>query len=135
MTTADATVRTYSTTVLHSSVIAGDHPESVLIVANHGFAERLALVGAGDWDRPTPCTEWDVRELVNHVVGANIRYRLLLHGATLEEVEATRQANNLGDAPITAFETTAAAVVDSFREHSVVDRTAGMSSAIALAAS
>jgi uncharacterized protein (TIGR03086 family) len=32
------------------------------------FAVKLAGVGAGRWDDPTPCTEWSVRDLVGHVV-------------------------------------------------------------------
>ncbi|WP_165521868.1 TIGR03086 family metal-binding protein [Micromonospora zingiberis] len=32
------------------------------------FADRVAAVGANDWSGPTPCTEWDVRALVAHVV-------------------------------------------------------------------
>jgi uncharacterized protein (TIGR03086 family) len=116
-------VRAGVTTVPRSRVITGDRLESVLVVANRCFAERLMRVGAGDWGRPTPCAEWDGWALVNHVVGANVRYRLLLHGASLEEVEATRQANHVGDDPLTAFVTTAAAVVDSFRQHGVLDRT------------
>jgi uncharacterized protein (TIGR03086 family) len=111
-------------TVARSRVTTDDRRESVLVAANSGFAERLVQVGAGDWNRPSPCTEWDVWALVNHVVGANVRFRLLLHGASLEEVEATRHADHhLGDDPVTAFETTAAAVVDSVRQHSVLDRT------------
>ena len=95
----------------------------VLEVANRGFAMRLGQVGARDWSRSTPCTEWDVRALVNHVVGANVRYQLLLRGAPLEQVEATREVDHLGDHPLAAFELTAAAVTGCFHEPGVLDRT------------
>jgi uncharacterized protein (TIGR03086 family) len=95
----------------------------VLEVANRGFEGRLGQVESSDWDRSTPCTEWDVRALVNHVIGANVRYQLLLHGAPLEQVEATRRADHLGDDPLTAFVTTATAVTQCFREPGVLDRT------------
>ena len=94
-----------------------------LAAACRGFAERLALVGPDDWGRPTPCTEWDVRALVDHVVGANVRYRLLLGGATLEEVEATRSVDHLGADPLAAFETTAASAIGCFDDEGVWDRT------------
>lgn len=94
----------------------------VLVTANEGFAARLTRVGPDDWSRPTPCSKWDVRALVNHVIGANVRYDLLLHGATLDEVEATRQQDLLGDDPLEAFDTTAATLVDAFRDPGVLDR-------------
>jgi len=36
--------------------------------ADDGFTQRLALVRPGQWAAQTPCTQWDVRALVNHVV-------------------------------------------------------------------
>jgi len=34
-----------------------------------GFARVAALVPEGGWQRPTPCTDWDARALVEHVIG------------------------------------------------------------------
>ena len=51
-------------------------------------------------------TEWDVQALVNHVVGANRRYTMLLHGATADEVDATRMEDHLGDDPASSFAAT-----------------------------
>jgi uncharacterized protein (TIGR03083 family) len=69
-----------------AGVTASRDPLQLLVVANDEFARRLRLVGPDDWRRPTPCSEWDVRALVNHVVGANVRYQLLLHGALYRQV-------------------------------------------------
>lgn len=33
-----------------------------------GLTARVDGIAAGGWDRPTPCTDWTVRELVTHVV-------------------------------------------------------------------
>jgi uncharacterized protein (TIGR03086 family) len=99
-------------------------PTEALEVAGAGFADRLRLVKPGDWERPTPCTEWDVRALVNHVVGGNVRYTMLLHGAPEYEVEATRAADNLGEDPVASFLTTAAEVLAAFGEEGALSRVA-----------
>jgi uncharacterized protein (TIGR03086 family) len=98
-------------------------PVGVLVRANDEFARRLALVGPDDWGRPTPCSEWDVRALVDHVVGANLRYVLLLHEEPLAAVEAIRAVDQLGDDPRGRFATTAREVVAAFREPGALDRT------------
>lgn len=92
------------------------------MVANDEFARRLRLVGVDDWRRPTPCSEWDVRALVNHVVGGCVRHRMLLHGAQTGEVEATRTVDHLGGDPVAAFTAAADSVVACFREDGALDR-------------
>jgi uncharacterized protein (TIGR03086 family) len=36
--------------------------------AADGFTARLDAVGDDQWASPTPCTDWDVRRLVDHVI-------------------------------------------------------------------
>jgi hypothetical protein len=79
-----------------ADVAASRDSVALLVVANDEFGRRLRLVGPGDWSRSTPCSEWNVRALVNHVVGANVRYQLLLKDAPTERVEATRNVDHLG---------------------------------------
>ena len=92
--------------------------------ADDGFAQRLALVRPDQWAAQTPCTEWDVWALVNHVVGANRRYTMLLRGATTDEAEATRAADHLGDDPVASFAATEAEMKASFGEPGAMARTA-----------
>jgi uncharacterized protein (TIGR03086 family) len=92
--------------------------------ANAAFEQRLRLVGPDDWPRPTPCSEWDVRDLVNHVIGGNRRYTMLLHGASAESVNRTRAEDHLGADPLTAFRTTARELAAASREDGALTRIA-----------
>jgi uncharacterized protein (TIGR03086 family) len=96
---------------------------ALLAAANAEFAERLRLVTADDWERPTPCAGWDVRALVNHVVGANRRHTMLLHGASAEAADATRSVDHLGSDPIGAFISTSAELAAAFSEEGALTRT------------
>ena len=94
-----------------------------LSTAGAGFERRLLLVRSDDWVRPTPCEEWHVRALVNHVVGANRRYTMLLQGASAKDVNATRSTDHLGDDPLASFLATTAEVIAAFREEGALERT------------
>jgi uncharacterized protein (TIGR03086 family) len=66
------------------------------------WTERVAAVGPAQWDLPTPCAEWTVRELVNHVVGEDLWTAPLLHGSTIEEVGDRFDGDLLGADPVAA---------------------------------
>ena len=50
------------------------------------FARRVRSIGDDQWDNPTPCTDWSVRDLVNHVVVEDLWAPGLLDGKTIEEI-------------------------------------------------
>ena len=57
---------------------------------------------AGDWSAPTPCSDWNVRALVNHVVGEDRWTKPLVEGKTIAEVGDAFDGDLLGEDPKSA---------------------------------
>ena len=89
-------------------------PLDALALARSEFARRLRLVTADDWQRPTPCDDWTVRDLVVHVVGGDRMSAALLSGATREEATAIRKTVDLGDDAMAAFDAEADKLAAAF---------------------
>jgi uncharacterized protein (TIGR03086 family) len=66
------------------------------------FVDRVALVRPEQWDLGTPCPDWSVRELVNHVVSEELWSVPLFAGATLAEVGGRFDGDLLGADPAKA---------------------------------
>jgi uncharacterized protein (TIGR03086 family) len=66
--------------------MAGTGSDDRFIDAVDGFTARVANVGTADLGRSTPCTDWDVAALVNHVIGEMLWMPPLLDGKTIAEV-------------------------------------------------
>lgn len=60
--------------------------------------------GDGQWDGSTPCADWNVRQLVNHLVSEHLWAPYLLSGATVEEVGRRFDGNLVGLDPVDAWE-------------------------------
>ncbi len=56
----------------------------------------------GDWTASTPCADWDVRQLVNHVVGEDRWTKPLVDGRTIAEVGNSLDGDLLGERPVAA---------------------------------
>ena len=67
--------------------------------AVEGWRTRCAAVEPAQWDDATPCTDWDVRTLVNHVVGEELWTVPLVDGATIAEVGDRFDGDVLGENP------------------------------------
>jgi uncharacterized protein (TIGR03086 family) len=76
------------------------------------WTERVRAVSEDQWDRPTPCSEWTVRDLVNHVVGEDRWTVPLVHRSTIDAVGSSLDGDLLGSSPVeTAVESAEEAVV------------------------
>lgn len=68
-------------------------------------------IPADGWAGSTPCTEWDVRALVNHLVG-EIRWMVpLFDGRSVADVGDSLSGDLLGDDPVGAWDAAAGEVI------------------------
>jgi len=65
------------------------------------WAVRVNAVREDQWDAPTPCQEWTVRDLVNHVVGEDRWTVPLMRGSTIADVGDALDGDLLGEDPVT----------------------------------
>ena len=86
------------------------------------FQSSLGDVPIELMSAPTPCAGWTVRDLINHVVGGELRYILLLGGASTAQVEATRGQDHVGSDPAAAFAALHAQLSESFQTDGALDR-------------
>lgn len=86
------------------------------------LVRRLDLVTDADWDRPTPCEGWSVRDLLSHVDAGSRMTVQALHGASREETSATMTTDHLGDDPAGAVRASVAAQEVAFAEPGAMER-------------
>ncbi|GAA1509111.1 TIGR03086 family metal-binding protein [Sphaerisporangium rubeum] len=92
-----------------------------------GCAAQVQRVGPGQWRDPTPCSGWDVRTLVNHLVQECLFVPELLSGRSVAEVGDLFEGDLLGDDPVKAFDVAAAAAVRATAPPDVLGRVVRLS--------
>lgn len=93
------------------------------------FTERVHAVAADQWDAPTPCAEWTVRDLVNHMTVEQLWVpSLVREGATIADQAHRFDGDQLGDDPAGAWDRAAGDASAAFREPGALDRTVHLSS-------
>lgn len=80
---------------------------------------HVSVITAGQWQNATPCTDWDVRALVDHLVYETLWVPDLVAGTTLEEVGDRYDGDRLGDDPKAAWISAKAAAVEGIRSSSL----------------
>jgi uncharacterized protein (TIGR03086 family) len=91
------------------------------------FGDKVAAVRDDQWSNPTPCSEWDVRALVNHLVYENLWVPPLLAGRTIAEVGDRFDGDVLGDEPNAAWSSSAAAALAAISEPEAMERVVHLS--------
>jgi len=81
------------------------------------LAKIVANLGPGQLSAPTCCPEWDVRGLLNHILGGAIMYTLVNAG----QVAGEDAGDVIGDDPIQALAVTSAANMASWRQPDALD--------------
>ena len=76
--------------------------------------DYVAGVGENQWNDPSPCEGWDVRELVNHIVSGNFWAGELARGKTIEEVGDRLDGDVLGADAVAAYDQSARAASEAF---------------------
>jgi uncharacterized protein (TIGR03086 family) len=81
----------------------------------------VAGVSADQMGAPTPCDDWDVRTLLDHVVAGNWWAAELGAGNTIEAVGDRLDGGVLGDDPLAAYDASAAAAAEVFGRPGAMD--------------
>ncbi|WP_433157285.1 TIGR03086 family metal-binding protein [Kribbella sp. CA-247076] len=81
----------------------------------------VETVERNDFDRPTPCADWDVRALVDHLVWENLLWAGLANG----EPRSDFGADHLGDDHVEAFRTAADRTLLAFGRPGMLDQRYG----------
>lgn len=100
---------------------------SLHLRAVDGFGKRVLAVGDDQWGRSTPCAEWDVRSLVNHLVSENRWTPPLLAGMTLDEVGDRFDGDLLGQEPVHVWHEAASDALVAVAQPDVLTRTVHVS--------
>ena len=83
-------------------------------------AGLISNIRADQWSAPTPCPDWTVRQVVNHLIGMNRVFAALLAG---QPPPPRPSADHVEDDPVGAYRDSAAALQAAFGRPGVLERT------------
>ncbi|GAA1009734.1 TIGR03086 family protein [Acrocarpospora pleiomorpha] len=95
--------------------------------AMDGFGERVHAVGEDQWGLSTPCSDWNVRMLVNHIAGENMWTAPLMAGQTIADMGDSFEGDLLGPDPVKSFDASAEEAVMAVHEPGAMERTVHLS--------
>jgi uncharacterized protein (TIGR03086 family) len=101
-------------------------PEQFNRASDH-FGALVEQVGDDQWSNPTPCSEWDVRQLVHHLVYENLWVPPLMEGETIEGVGERFEGDILGSDPKGAWRDAAKRALEAIMADGAMERTVHLS--------
>ena len=81
----------------------------------------VAGIGDDQWELPTPCEGWNVRDLVNHIVAGNLWAAQLGCGRTIADVGMDLDGDVLGSDPVAAYDRSAESAATVFEVPGALD--------------
>jgi uncharacterized protein (TIGR03086 family) len=78
-------------------------PGALYVKAMTATSGLLDAVRPDQWGDPTPCTEWNVRQIANHIIGENLWAGELYQGKTISDVGAALDGDLTGADPAAAY--------------------------------
>lgn len=85
--------------------------------------QLIAGTRADQLDQPTPCTEWTVRDLLNHLVGGGYLFATVAAGQPLPDIDPDAAPDLIGTDPAGAWGASCAAVLGAFHADGAFERT------------
>ncbi|RNL82999.1 TIGR03086 family metal-binding protein [Halostreptopolyspora alba] len=91
------------------------------------FDRRVREVGDAQWGESTPCVDWDVHDLVNHMVTVQMWAPYLLSGGTVEDAGDRFDGDHLGETPVATWEVMSRDARTAWLQPDALERTVHMS--------
>ncbi|GAA4901372.1 TIGR03086 family metal-binding protein [Streptomonospora salina] len=91
------------------------------------FDRRVRAIRVTQWGSPTPCSEWDVHDLLNHLTGEQLWVPFLLAGGTIEEAGDRYDGDLLGEEPVATWEVASRESRSAWLQPGALERTVHLS--------
>lgn len=91
------------------------------------FGRRVDAISSDDWTKPTPDTEWDVSDLVKHLVDEHLWMPPLLGGHDVETAGKIVEGSTSSGSPAVDWTAASAASLQAVREPGALERTVSLS--------
>ena len=96
----------------------------MLTLVSTTFSDSCLAIDGGEWDLPTPCSEWNLGQLVDHVSGGNrCTVRILGREKGPEALAATIQTFGEADNRSTEVATSTERQLEAFNRAGALDET------------